>query len=80
MTKSIPGYFWLGLDWDTSVVNIYLFKVNNRNTRKRFELCSKLAIKIPERRQWRHSGVFVVNFEHISHRVSIIGFEQVNFS
>ena len=25
--------------------NIYLFKVNNRNTRKRSEICSKLTIK-----------------------------------
>ena len=27
-----------------------MFKVNNRNTRTRCEICSKLAIKIPERR------------------------------
>ena len=27
-----------------------LFKVNNRNTRTRLEICSKLTIKIPERR------------------------------
>ena len=27
--------------------NIYLFKFNNRNTRKRCEICSKLTIKIP---------------------------------
>ena len=33
--------------------NIYLFKVNNRNTRKRCEICSKLTIKTPERRQSR---------------------------
>ena len=31
--------------------NIYLFKVGNRNFRKRCEICSKLAIKTPERRQ-----------------------------
>ena len=31
--------------------NICLFKVNNRNTRKRFEICSKLTIKTPEQRQ-----------------------------
>ena len=31
----------------------YMFKVNNRNTRTRCEICSKLTIKIPERRQWR---------------------------
>ena len=29
---------------------IYLFKVNNRNTRKRYEICSKLTIKTLERR------------------------------
>ena len=29
---------------------IYMFKVNNRNTRTRCELCSKLTITIPERR------------------------------
>ena len=45
--------------------NIYLFKVNNRNTRKTCEICSKLTLKTPERRQW-HSGLFIVNFEHIS--------------
>ena len=27
--------------------NIYLFKVDNRNTRKSFEICPKLTIKIP---------------------------------
>ena len=31
--------------------NVYLFKVNNRNTRKRCEVRSKLTIKTPERRQ-----------------------------
>ena len=47
--------------------SIYLFKVNNRNTRARCEICSKLKIKTSERRQWRRSGVFIVNFEHILH-------------
>ena len=47
--------------------NIYLFKVNNKNTRKRCEINSKLTIKTPERRQWRRLGVFIVNFEHISY-------------
>ena len=46
---------------------IYLLKVNNRNFRTRCKICSKLTIKTPERRQWRRSGVFVVNFEHIPH-------------
>ena len=37
----------------------------NINTRARCELCSKLTIKRPERRQWRRSGFWIVNFEHI---------------
>ena len=49
------------------LLNIYLFKVNNRNTRKRWEICSSLPIKALERSQWRRSGVFFVNFENISH-------------
>ena len=52
-----------------SPAGIYLFKVNDRNTRTRREICSKLTIKTPERRQWRRSGIFIVNFEHISHLV-----------
>ena len=43
-----------------------MFKVNN---------------KTPKRPQWRRSGVFIVNFEHIFTlfpSVSIVDFEQVN--
>ena len=40
--------------------------VNNKNIRTRFEICSKLKIKTPERRQWRHSSVFIINIEYIS--------------
>ena len=43
-----------------------MFKVNNRNTRRRCEICSKLTIKTPERRH-----VFIVNFKHISHLVLV---------
>ena len=32
---------------------IYLFKVNNGNTRVICEICPKLTIKTPKRRQWR---------------------------
>ena len=45
---------------------IYLLKVNNRNTRARCEICSKLTIKAPERCHWHRSGGFIVNSEHIS--------------
>ena len=56
---------------EDSPAGIYLFKVNNRNTRTRCEICSKLTIKTPERRQWRRSGIFIGNFEHISHLVLV---------
>ena len=41
----------------------YMFKINNRNTRARCGICSKLT-KTPERRH--RSGVFIVNTEHNS--------------
>ena len=53
---------------------IYLLKVNKGNTRTRCEICSKLTIKILERRQWRRSGIFIVNFEHTSHLVLVFLF------
>ena len=37
--------------WWSLPAGIYLFKVSNRNTRTRCELCSKLTIKTPKRRQ-----------------------------
>ena len=50
--------------------NIYLFKFNNRYTRKRFEICSKLTTTRPEQRR-RHSGIFVINFEQVNVRFLI---------
>ena len=38
-------------DFKISEPPSYLFKVNNINTRKRCEICSKLIMKKPERRQ-----------------------------
>ena len=43
--------------------NIYLSNNSNLNTRNRSEIVSE--IKITERRQYRSSGDFIVNFEHI---------------
>ena len=48
---------------------VFLLKANNRNTRTRCEICSKLAINTPERRQWRRCGILIVNFDNISHHV-----------
>ena len=42
---------------------VYMLKVNNRNTRTRYEICSKLTIKIPERNHC--SSVSIVNFEYV---------------
>ena len=54
---------------------IYLLKVSNRNTRTSCEICSRLTIKIPERRYRR----FFVNFEHMSHLalLFVVNFEHV---
>ena len=58
------------LEWalksDQVQVGIYFFKLNNGNTRTTCETCLKLIITTSER-QWRHSGVIIVNFEPISH-------------
>ena len=54
--------------------------MNYSNTRKRWEICSKLAIMSLQRR----STAFIVNFVYISHHftpfsiVSTVGFEQLN--
>ena len=53
------------------LAGIYLLKVNDRNTRKRYKRYSKLTIKTPERHWWRRSGATVVNSEHISHLVLV---------
>ena len=44
-----------------------MFKVNNKSLKTWCDICSKLTIKTPEQRQWRGSGVFIFNLEHISH-------------
>ena len=33
--------------------------------------CSKLTTQAAERRQWRRTGVFIVNFKHILHLFSV---------
>ena len=57
--------------YETFPAGNYVIKVKNRNTRTRCEICSKLTIKTPERRKWRHFGVFIVNFEHISQLILV---------
>ena len=56
---------------------IYLFKLNNINTRTMCEICSKLSVQ-SYLHHWRRSGVFIANFEQISHIVHVVDFEQIN--
>ena len=51
----------------TFSANNYLFKTNNKNTRKCFETCSELTIQNLKRRYCCHSSVIIVNLEHVSH-------------
>ena len=43
-------------------VNIYLFKVNNKNTRKRYENMFKINNKDTRTTSMTFSGVFIVSF------------------
>ena len=61
--------------------NIYLLKINNKYTSKKCKICSKSEIKTPVRCQWRRFGIFIVNFQLISHffSVSVADFKQAYF-
>ena len=62
--------FLVGMFLKRIPADIYLFNYNKGNKAKS-KICSKLTIKTPERCQWRLSGVFIVNFEQISHFVMV---------
>ena len=59
-------------------VSIHLLGVNNRSFKIRCEIRLKLTIKTPERRQWGRSGVFIGNFEHISHLILMFSLLTLN--
>ena len=63
LDNTFMGYCW----WRIILIQAgnYMFKVNDRNTGKKCEICLKLKLKKPERRQWLRSGVFIVNFEQV---------------
>ena len=50
------------LNFENFPAGVYMFKVNNRKTRTRYKICSKLTIKTPKR--WCCSS-FIVYLEHI---------------
>ena len=70
--SQFPEIYWISSDlkptrFHEAVIfanypgNTYFFKLNNRNIRDRFEICS-----IKKRGQWRCTKVFIVNFGDIS--------------
>ena len=55
-------------------------KLTIQTLEQRCEICSKLTIEPPKRRQWRCFGGFIVNFEHITRlcsSVSTVKFKHV---
>ena len=66
------------VQFSARLTNIYLFDVNNRYTRKRSEVYSKLKIK----RYWHRPGVLVPIWTYFTPFSSVssvfINFEQVN--
>ena len=81
--------FKLCVHWNVTRVETFvsaiggnkLFKVNNRPTRTRCEIFSKLIFKTPERLQCFRPGVFIVYFEQFSQIVlmfPIVDLKQVN--
>ena len=77
-SKKNKLFLQLWIDFGNYPANIYLFKVKNRNTRRRSGICSKLTIKSSERYHWRRFGVFIINFEHISHLFLMFLFLSIN--
>ena len=45
---------------------------------KNFIFFAVIKLKFPRVGLDEKGGVFIINFEHISHRVSIVNFEHVN--
>ena len=71
--------FCISLYWEwTFPADIYLFKNNTENIRGMYEKCSKLTIKISERRYCCCSGAFIVNFEQISNIVLMLPLLTLN--
>ena len=62
----------------SNLENIPMFEVNNGNTRRKCGIYSELTMKTPERSR-RRSGVFIINFERISHLFLLFLLLALNF-
>ena len=63
-TAQCIGILAFIVNFEPTLAHKYMLKVNNRNTRKSCEMCSKLPLKITKRRYWRCYWR-IVNFEPI---------------
>ena len=63
-----------------NLANNYFLKINNRNTRKRREICSKLTKKHQNDVNWRRFVVFIVNSEHIVHLFQLFLLLTLNYN
>ena len=59
----------LNKPYGAQLAGIYLFTVNIAAIRTICEISSELTVKTPKQCQWRHSAVFIVNFEQIPNTV-----------
>ena len=66
LVQTLSMYLCPMLNWRSTILiqqystNFSMFKVNNRSTIKRWEICSNLTIKTLERRHWHSSCVFLL--------------------
>ena len=76
------NYVTIQLCKDTlpNTAKFYLFKLNKRNTRKRPDICSKLTMKLPERRHWNVpvSSLLTLNYFTPLPSFSIADYKQVD--
>ena len=70
---------WAGSKWCSyHVPSRYFAQINHLSTISMCDIYSKVRIKTPERRQWLRFSVSIVNFEQISHIVTIIPLFTLN--
>ena len=63
ISRGIKRKHWPEMGLAITKVTFTCLKPNNRNTRIKCEMCSKLTIKTPEQ---RHSSVSIVDFEQLN--------------
>ena len=70
--KKVTCHFLLLCVSNNYPTNIYLFKLNNRNSRKRCKICSNLTIKTPDQHHFWWPEKTIINSGWIYRRKLII--------